>query len=308
MPALLEHTTMFETTQIARQMPAAPRFFPTPAPPSVQEGRRPGSSKPASALERDFVRRRTLELRRAIQEGRIEIALQPQVELSTGRTVGAEALVRLRDEDGNLLPPSEFLPLAEATGLILPLGQRVVELACDAAVSLRGPDGQPLRIAFNLSALQFEDRHHLDALHALLQYATLLGGRLEVEITESAAIRDFDQAREQLLRFKALGVTVALDDFATGFSTFSALLRLPVDRLKIDRSFIREILSGDGMLTDLVLSMCRRLQLPTIAEGVESALQAEWLRRRGCNIAQGFSFARPMSMAQFERWLHERPC
>lgn len=244
-----------------------------------------------------------LRLRSALDENRIEIALQPQVDLATGRVVALEALARLRDHDGRWVAPCDFVPLAESTGLILPLGQRVVELACAASEELSRA-GFPLRIAINLSALQFAHTGHIEGILDALRAAGSSAEKFEIEITESLAMQSFETVQEQLLRFRELGVTIAIDDFGTGFSSLSYLLRLPIDRLKIDRSFMAPK-PEERILANSILHLGRKLGLPVVAEGVEDKSQAAWLKKHGCDRAQGFLFARPMPIDVLKRWLHE---
>jgi EAL domain-containing protein (putative c-di-GMP-specific phosphodiesterase class I) len=237
------------------------------------------------------------ELEKALAEDRVTIVVQPQVDLATGSLVGVETLARIAGEDGRLIPPGEFIPLAEKTGLMRPLGRRLFALACAAARRLEKFGRGDLRVAINLSAKQLGDPAEVGLLLGLLAESGARPAQLEVELTESCAIQSFPLVHQQLQRFRRLGVSVAIDDFGTGFSSLAYLLELEVDRLKIDRMFIAALDQGSrSSLADSMIELGRKLSLDVIAEGVETEAQASWLRQHQCPSAQGFLFARPIPL------------
>lgn len=242
---------------------------------------------------------RLADLERALAEDRVTVVLQPQIDLATGEILGVETLARLIGEDGAMIAPAAFVPLAERTGFIRPLGRRLFALSCEVARELAETGHADWRVAINLSALQLADPAEVSALLDILALSRVDPLRIEVELTESAAIRDFAVVHRQLQRFRALGITVAIDDFGTGFSSLSYLLELEVDRLKIDRLFVAAIDRGDRSgLADSLIQLGRNLSLDVIAEGVETAEEASWLRRHHCPSAQGYLFGRPLPLAE----------
>jgi len=247
-------------------------------------------------------------LYRAVQAGRIEIALQAQVSLEHGRIIGAEALARWTGDDGRPVSPAEFIPVAEASGLIVPLGQQVVEQACQALRAMADAGFPGLTLAVNVSPLQLRRREFADELAAVLARHGIAPAQLEIEITEQAVMSDFQDGREMLHRLRAMGFPVAVDDFGTGYSSLRYVQSLPVTRLKLDRDFTDEIGSGsrERSVADMIVALGRRLGLEVLAEGVETHAQAEWLRAHGCHSAQGFLFARPEPLAAFIARLHDQ--
>lgn len=244
-------------------------------------------------------RLRLADLERALAQDRVAIVLQPQVDLVTGGIVGVETLARLVDPSGALVSPAEFVPLAERTFFIRPLGRRLFALSCAAANRLAEAGHEDWRVAINLSAVQIADPAEVSALLAILAESGVDPRRIEVELTESAAIRSFAKVHGQLQRFRALGATVAIDDFGTGFCSLTYLLELEVDRLKIDRLFIAALGRGSRSgLAETVIELGRKLSLEVIAEGVETEAEANWLRGHLCPSAQGYYFSRPLALEQ----------
>ena len=243
-------------------------------------------------------RARFLESRalyRAVREDRIHIELQAQICMADGRIVGAEALARWTGEDGVPVPPGRFIPIAEASGLIVPLGQRVLEQACLALRAL-GEAGFPdLTVAVNVSPLQLRRREFAEEVLAIVDRHGIEPRRLEIEITEEAVMTDYQDGRETLARLRQLGFPVAVDDFGTGYSSLRYVHSLPVTRLKLDRHFTGEIGAGSAerSVADMIIALGDRLGLEIVAEGVETRAQADWLREHGCHCAQGYLFARP---------------
>ena len=241
---------------------------------------------PGAETSRRRMRRRLLA--QAIADDQLDVRFQPKVYLASGRLHGAEALARWFTGDGVEVPPGEFIPLAEDSGLVIPLGRAVLARACAGAAGW--PDGG--RVAVNLSPVQLVR----DDVVAVVDHALATGGlapdRLELEVTESVLLHDIDRVTATLERLRALGVSVALDDFGTGYSSFAMLWRLPLDTLKLDRAFVRA-LDVDARMVEVVggmVEMAKRLGLTTVAEGVETSGQRERLCELGCELGQGFLF------------------
>ena len=253
--------------------------------------------------------RMLLALRDAVEAGQISVELQPQIDLQTRRVTGVEALARWRKADGKMVPPLSFIPLAEATGYILPLGDLLMRLALQAAKQLADAGYAHIRVAVNVSAPQLLQHDFIERFNSHLQAAGVLPEQIEVEITESVAMRTFDTVCEKLRALRAMGVEVAIDDFGTGFSSLSYLRLLPADRLKIDRSFVLEIgeVSDQQMIAEAVIQIAARVGMQVIAEGVETQQQADWILGHGCRQAQGYLFAKPMACADLLNWLSDWP-
>ena len=249
--------------------------------------------------------RMLLALRDAVEAGQISVELQPQIDLRTQRVTGVEALARWRKADGKMVPPLSFIPLAEATGYILPLGDLLMRLALQAAKQLADAGYPQIRVAVNVSAPQLLQHDFIERFSSHLQVAGVTPQQIEVEITESVAMRTFDTVCEKLRALRAMGVEVAIDDFGTGFSSLSYLRLLPADRLKIDRSFVLEIgeVGDQQMIAEAVIQIAARVGMQVIAEGVETQQQADWILSHGCQQAQGYLFAKPMACAELLDWL-----
>ncbi|HUE92401.1 putative bifunctional diguanylate cyclase/phosphodiesterase [Pseudomonas sp.] len=253
--------------------------------------------------------RMLLALRDAVEAGHISVQLQPQIDLQTRRVTGVEALARWRKADGSMVPPLSFIPLAEATGYILPLGDLLMRLALQAAKELADAGYGDIRVAVNVSAPQLLQHDFIERFVAHLQAAGVRPQQVEVEITESVAMRTFDTVCEKLRALREMGVNVAIDDFGTGFSSLSYLRLLPADRLKIDRSFVLEIgqVSNEQMIAEAVIQIAARVGMQVIAEGVETRQQADWILEHGCREAQGYLFAKAMGCSDLLRWLADWP-
>ena len=232
------------------------------------------------------------DLHAAVRERQFELHFQPLVHLRTGAVMGAEALVRWHHPVRGMVSPLEFISLAEESGLILPLGAWVLDEACRQAV--RWPD--PLRVAVNLSALQFGQRDLVEQVAAVLERTGLPAHRLELEITESLLIEDSATARHALQALRSLGVRIALDDFGTGYSSLAYLRSFPLDKLKIDGSFVRSLAldTESYAIVRTIVQLASALRLDITAECVETRDQYESLRSLGCTDAQGYWMARPM--------------
>jgi EAL domain-containing protein (putative c-di-GMP-specific phosphodiesterase class I) len=248
------------------------------------------------------------DLRVALERGELKLHYQPTIELSTSRVVGFEALVRWQHPTRGLISPLDFIPIAEGTGLIVPLGRWVVAEACRQAVawSAQGITG-PLKMAVNVSVRQF-DRADLAAVVAeVLTETGMPAGQLCLEMTESVLMTDTEENLAQLVALKALGVTLAIDDFGTGYSSLAYLRRFPVDTLKIDRSFVERLgeQTDDAALANTIVQLGRSLGMSTVAEGIEEYGQLAALREMGCDFAQGFYFSRPVPAEEAGHLLRE---
>jgi diguanylate cyclase (GGDEF)-like protein len=261
------------------------------------------------ALRDRVLRRLEIEndLRRALERGELCTHYQPKVRLDTGEIVGVEALARWQHPERGMIPPAEFIPMAEETGLIVPLGEWILREACCqvAAWNRRAPAATPMTVAVNLSARQLEQHNLLETVADALAESGLPATQLCLEITESTVMRDVDRTIATLLELKQLGVQLAIDDFGVGFSSLSQLKRLPpVDMLKIDKSFIDGIGAQDARaIVAAILTLAGALELTTVAEGVEAEAQATELATLGCELAQGYLFARPQPPDQLEALL-----
>ena len=244
------------------------------------------------------------DLYKALERNELRLHYQPQFDCSSGRITGAEALLRWQHGE-RLVPPSDFIPLAEETGLIVPMGEWVLRQACLTAQRWRQESGWPLRIAVNLSALQLDQPDLIDTVSRALRDTGLPATALELEITESVVVRESLRAADVLSELRTLGVGIAIDDFGVGYSSFAYLRELPVDRFKLDRSFLSSVpqSSGDSRLVAALIAMGHRLEVGIVAEGVETEEQAEFLRNHGCDEAQGYHLGKPMREADFESLL-----
>jgi diguanylate cyclase (GGDEF)-like protein len=239
-------------------------------------------------------------LRRALERGEFSVHYQPLMNLAAGRVDGAEALLRWPQHDERLVSPVEFIPIAEETGLIVPLGEWVLLEACAQAQAWQTLH-PGLRIAVNLSARQFRQKNLIGMIEQVLGESRLHPSLLELELTEGMLMHNVEEATHILARLDEIGVRLAIDDFGTGYSSLSYLKRFPIHTLKIDRSFVRDISTDpdDAAIVTAIVGMARSLNLRVTAEGVETEEQAAFLRSLTCDQAQGFHFGRPMPAAEF---------
>ena len=245
------------------------------------------------------------DLSQAWHERQFELHFQPQID-SHGAVEGAEALLRWRHPRRGLVMPGEFIALAEDTGLIQPLGQWALEGAClQLALWAARPQTRHLKMAVNVSAKQFHQTDFVDKVLSALQDAGASPGRLMLELTESVLVRDVSDVIEKMARLKRAGVGFALDDFGTGYSSLAYLKRLPLKQLKIDRSFVSDILvdENDASIAKMIITLAHSLELEVVAEGVETRGQLDVLTRLGCNHFQGYLFSRPVPIGEFEALL-----
>jgi EAL domain-containing protein (putative c-di-GMP-specific phosphodiesterase class I) len=236
------------------------------------------------------------QLRKALERNELLLHYQPQQELDSGRIIGVEALLRWQNEELGNVPPDRFIPMAEDSGLIIPIGEWVLRTAC-AQIKAWQDTGVPItRMAVNISVRQFMYPGFLQLVSAVLEETGLDAESLELEITESLLMQDTEGAIQILHDLKALGVLLAIDDFGTGYSSLSYLKRFPIDRLKVDQMFIRELLTSpeDAAITRAVISMANNMDLRVIAEGVETAEQLSYLTDENCHEIQGYYLSRPV--------------
>ena len=247
-------------------------------------------------------------LRAAFDEQRLFVVYQPQIQISSGQVIGLEALLRWKNKEGEFVPPNDFIPIAEYSGLIINIGEWVLRSACFELKQLERRGFEPMRMAVNVSQAQFNHPLFFQTLERALADSRIPASQLELEITESIAMNEPQVLIETLAQIKALGVRVSIDDFGTGFSSLSQLQKLSIDKLKIDRAFIRDISDpkDEGSIAKMIVQLSQSLQLEVIAEGVETEQQALALQGFGCDYAQGFLYAKPMKNADLEIWLRER--
>ncbi len=243
----------------------------------------------------------------AFQHERLFVAYQPQVDIHTRKPLGFEALMRWRDDRGNFIPPDRFIPLAEQSGLINGMGRWVMRSAMRTLRRLRDSGWTSLRMAVNVSVVQFQSEDFIENVAAALQETGVPPALVEMEITESVAMTNAAEVEAKLHALKTLGLTIAIDDFGTGFSSLSYLDRLPLDRLKIDRSFVTNIGNGEegSRITEMIIGLGHKLDMTIIAEGVEDEAQRTLLANLGAHEAQGYLFGKPMGADDIGAWLHD---
>lgn len=248
---------------------------------------------------------RESELHQAVRRDELRVRYQPQIDLRTGKLVSVEALVRWEHPVLGMLAPNEFVPLAEESGLIVEVDTWVLRRACAQAASWMAAGLAPVRVAVNLSARHFQSPERLiGTLRDVIAESGLHPSLLELEVTEGLAVVE-DRSAEILQRVRDLGVSISIDDFGTGYSMLGRLHRFPVDRLKIDRSFVREIVSAsaDAPIVSAIIAMARSLGIETVAEGIETLEQQTFLRNRSCDLGQGFLFSHPIEADEIARML-----
>jgi diguanylate cyclase (GGDEF)-like protein len=245
------------------------------------------------------------QMRHAIERGEMELHYQPLIDNMTGLLVGAEALLRWNSPVLGQVPPIDFIPLAEESGLIVPIGEWVLRTACKQAKEWQSPDGPAFYVAVNLSGRQFQKKTLVDTVRSALAENDLPPGCLELELTESVLLAESQEIGGIVEELDAMGVGFAIDDFGTGFSSISYLRRFPFDTLKIDRSFIKDLTSNpdDANLVRSIIAMARSMRLRIVGEGVESQPQQEFLADSGCDVTQGWLHSRPLPPQRFAEFL-----
>lgn len=240
-------------------------------------------------------------MRRALERQEFFLTYQPQMELSTGHIAGIEALLRWRHPDLGIVPPDSFIPIAEETGLIVPLGEWVLAAACKQAVIWQEEGHPPLRIAVNVSARQFRQKNLGTRIEKILKETGLDPALLELELTESAVMENPDEAILTLRQLKKMGITLSIDDFGTGYSSLSHLKHFPIDRLKIDRSFVKHVTRdhNDATIAQAIIALAHSMQLTVVAEGIEHGEQMEFMAQHRCDTMQGYYLSRPIPAAEF---------
>ncbi|WJW76558.1 EAL domain-containing protein [Thiohalobacter sp. IOR34] len=259
-------------------------------------------------LNRIILRRTVIEreLRAALEREQMELHYQPQICLQSGRVIGVEALLRWEHPELGKVSPQEFIPVAESSGMIMRIGEWVMARACRQARAWQESGLPPLRVAINLSAVQFRHRGLLDSITRVLEETGADPAMLEVELTESLIMKDVHAAIDVLRHLHDLGVQIAVDDFGTGYSSLSYLTRFPIQKIKLDQSFVRDVGSKDGAaIARTVIMLGHTLGMRVMAEGVENQQQLDFLRLHDCHEAQGYYFSRPMPAAELETLLLE---
>ncbi|PLX92467.1 MAG: diguanylate cyclase [Desulfuromonas sp.] len=244
-------------------------------------------------------------LQSALDNQEFHLCYQPQVDLASGRIVGAEALLRWNHPEKGEIPPGRFIPVAEDRGLISPIGAWVIETACRQNRQWQQEGLRPVQVAVNISAQQLHHAEFSSHLQAVLEETGLSPSLLELELTESAVMQDAEQMIDLLNALKKLGLSLAIDDFGTGYSSLSYLKRFPIDRLKIDQSFIKDLTlrHEEEAITQAIIGMGRTLKMKAIAEGVETDEQLRFLKQAGCDEIQGFLFSKQLPAEEFAQLL-----
>ena len=244
--------------------------------------------------------RLTLEnsLRFALEKEELFLMYQPQMDIATGKITGFEALLRWQHPDLGLVPPDKFIPIAESSGLIRAIGEWVLRTACGQARRWQEEGLPAISVAVNVSAVQFRHEDFCDLIRRVLRETGLAPQFLELELTESLLLADADMTLSVVQELKSMGLTLAIDDFGTGYSSFSYLKQFRVSKLKIDRSFIRDVAlnADDAAITAAIISMAKSLRLKVIAEGVEDEAQMSFLRAHHCDEIQGYYFSKPLAV------------
>lgn len=246
-------------------------------------------------------------LRKAVDREEFRVYYQPKIDVQTRQITGAEALIRWQHPEWGLVPPMKFIPIAEKTGLIVPIGEWVLRSACEQAQAWRRAGHEHLGVSVNLSGRQLKQDGLVDRVSCILAETGLPAAWLELELTESILMESVETTMRTLGHLDAMGIHLSIDDFGTGYSSLSYLKRFPIDSLKIDRSFVQDIGTDkdDAAIASAVIAMAHRLQLTVVAEGVETAEQLEFLTAHACDEVQGYYFSRPVPADEFVELLHK---
>jgi EAL domain-containing protein (putative c-di-GMP-specific phosphodiesterase class I) len=246
-------------------------------------------------------------MRTAIENDEFQVYFQPQVNIRTLRPVGLEALVRWIKPDGTVIPPGRFIPLAEESGLIIPIGKQIFKKAVEQTCSIREKSQLDLMLSVNVSARQMDEPSFEKMAAGVIKEFSYPLNRLKIEITESLLMRDIDNTMIRLKNLSQIGISTAIDDFGTGYSSLAYIKQMPITTLKIDKSFIDDIVDdGNALaLVETIVLMANKLNISIVAEGVEDNSQLEILNQLGDMDIQGYVFARPMPLHELEPWLSE---
>jgi len=259
-------------------------------------------------LNAKALRRKELEyaLRTAISDDGLRLKYQPKVDIAAGKIVGVEALLRWTHEKHGEISPAEFIPIAETSGLIVPIGDWVLRKACEQLVEWKATGLPPIPIAVNLSAVQFKRTDLVEGIGQMINEFKINPACLELEITESMIMENVKATVMALHGLHDIGVSLAIDDFGTGHSSLAYLKRFPMDKLKIDRSFVNDVVddADDAAIAQIIINLAKQLNLGVIAEGVETVPQLEFLRENGCDVVQGYHFSPPIDAMSFVDWFN----
>jgi EAL domain-containing protein (putative c-di-GMP-specific phosphodiesterase class I) len=244
------------------------------------------------------------ELRNSIRERKLSIMLQPKVSLSTGKVVGFESLARWQLDDGSFVPPDEFIAIAEAAGLIIKLDCLIFEKTMEALKTLVDI-GYQVPVAFNASSFDLLHPDYFDFISNCIKNYGLPFNLLELEVTETQAISDYERIQQCLQRFVDLGIKISIDDFGTGYSSLAHISNITAHCIKIDRSFVSKLETDKNSehVINMILNLGKQFNFSIVAEGIETEYQKQWLSNAGCDIAQGYLFARPMPINDLIEWL-----
>jgi len=248
------------------------------------------------------------ELRKAIEREEFVLHYQPQIDLRSGHVVGMESLIRWQHPERGMVPPFHFIPVAEQSGMIVPIGDWVIREACRQNKAWQSAGLDDLRVAVNLSARQFSDRLLIDKIEHALDQSGLDPAFLEMEITESIIMKNIESTIGLLEQMAAMGLALSIDDFGTGYSSLSYLKRFPINKLKIDKSFIDDVITNtdDAKIVEAIIGLSHSLKLNVICEGVEDVEQLSWLQEHQCNEIQGYYFSKPLPADKFEAFVRNR--
>ncbi len=249
----------------------------------------------------------TSQLRLAMEREQFLLYYQPKMDLATGMINGMEALIRWQHPEKGMVNPADFIPLAEETGIIIPLGEWVLSQACQQTRRWQEEGLGPMRVSVNLSARQFQDKELLEMVESVIRETGIEDGMLELEITETTIMQDIERTIETLWQLRDLGALLSIDDFGTGYSSLNYLKRFPLDILKIDRSFITDITtdSNDRAVVEAIVSLSRHLKMKVVAEGVETKEQLDFLREQRCHEIQGYYLAKPLPVDEFRDFVRK---
>ncbi|WP_066051234.1 EAL domain-containing protein [Robertmurraya korlensis] len=272
---------------------------------SSKESGRNSYSFFTQVMNDDYQNKMVLEkaLRKAIHSNEFTIVYQPKMNIETNRIIGMEALVRWESSELGLVSPTEFIPLAEETGIILPLGEWVLKSACRQNKIWQDQGYTPIPVSVNISMRQFYHENFVESVSAILKETNLDAQYLDLEITESISMENIHSVTSRLNELKGMGMSISIDDFGTGYSSLSYLKKYPINNLKIDRSFVRDIKCNpeNRAIVKTIISMAHNLNLDVIAEGVETEEELTFLKANGCKVVQGYLFSPPISEEEFER-------